>query len=1358
MILPRMSAIRAIIVGLLPWSAMSCLASSVRLELGDDFAEVCEQHPAGTTFVIATGVHRGQSVLPKEGCVFVGEPGAVLNGSVILSEWEKSGAYWVSREPLPRLQNDADPPGGCWNSRCRHPQDLFRDNQPLIHAETRANGLGEDEWFVDFSEGRIYLSFDPSGHLMEFGGSRQSAFTIDAARPERGRNVIIRNVCVEKYPTSKQQAAIHVGTQSRAETCEARWNHAVGIGASAGAAIVNCHTHHNGQTGLSGHGSDIVITDCQVNDNAWAGYRGDFETGGIKLAGTTHLRVQGCYVHRNQGPGIWLDIDSTDFVVSDNIVENNDWEGVLIEISCSGRVEGNVCRWNGGSKSRLYFWGGQICIQNSRGIDIIGNYVETKADDVHPNGITCINQNGRGEGNCGVHGCANLLVEGNVIVSPTGSVSGINYGTAGWSDYPAFLSAGIAWEGNTYHTSRPDEMVWGWHLRQNFGYMASSLTWEAWRAQFNDGGGELVVRHLESFSERHPLAKSVIEAAVAWDYASKLASFVQRDNEDGDLDGLPNWWEIQYNLPTAVPSAQRDTDGDGLTDFTEFTLGLDPTSIDTDKDGMPDGWEHSLGLNPALHDGFADPDGDGVTNREEFVDGSDPHAAPPEPGIVTVSPSLWLSVLQGVRTGEADAVVEWIESSPWRRRVYPDYPTQPRLLSTGSGPSVSFSPGRAGFVADSGILSSDVSEFVIFLVIRPSPGDIADGRYKGLMVQEDANGGFRIFQGKNIKWSTKQNGGDLDLVGALDPNWEQPVLVSLRYGGSFKRSSLYLNGVEVASVDGKALRCTSAALFVGGIGGTLPCEAGWQHVAVFQGAMSFSDQRAIEHLLRRQYQEGGGISGADSDHDGMPDAWEILHQLNPSMPNALHDDDDDGLPNLTEFARSTDPTAADTDADGMLDGWEVLHGLIPTVDDAGADHDNDGLSNVDEFEDRTDPSVADLKPSRLPFAELLGGWRGGFGVLVSGGVARAWTDVRGRSGVLASDGGLRVVETEGGTLVGSSGILTTQPVLMGDGGFALQFAFSLAGLQGSLVTVAQFRLPDDRQISMRVDGPALICDLRAGGSTVEWARADLLTGVFNVVTITAFRDRLRLDLTGMRRAETGVNPIPGGAAVLSLGSGQGSSDRYVIGDVFLWEHSMSNAVRRLVEESLVARWQAEPEATDDSDGDTVPDAVEILDGTSWVESNVGVDSDLDGVTDLEAYGRGRPLIVHLDEDKDGMNDHWEIAQGLDPAVSSDASEDPDGDGVPNIVEHFLNRAPLLAECKPWLSVRRNALTDAIECELVGSSSAWGAKGTIEWAPFYSNTWMEMAGVLEEAGPGLRRLRISEIGALQGQLRLRVSRR
>jgi hypothetical protein len=100
---------------------------------------------------------------------------------------------------------------------------------------------------------------------------------------------------------------------------------------------------------------------------------------------------------------------------------------------------------------------------------------------------------------------------------------------------------------------------------------------------------------------------------------------------DSDGDGLTDAQEA--TLGTDPHNA--DTDGDGLTDGAEVnTYGTDPKDADTDNGGVPDGIEVQNGTNPlnaaddaTLTGPNADPDGDGLTNAQEAALGTDPFDA-----------------------------------------------------------------------------------------------------------------------------------------------------------------------------------------------------------------------------------------------------------------------------------------------------------------------------------------------------------------------------------------------------------------------------------------------------------------------------------------------------------------------------------------------------------------------------------------------------------------------------------------------------------------------------------------------------------------------------------------------------------
>jgi hypothetical protein len=105
----------------------------------------------------------------------------------------------------------------------------------------------------------------------------------------------------------------------------------------------------------------------------------------------------------------------------------------------------------------------------------------------------------------------------------------------------------------------------------------------------------------------------------------------------------------------------------------------------------------------------------------------------------------------------------------------------------------------------------------------------------------------------------------------------------------------------------------------------------------------------------------------DSDRDGMPDAWESAHHLNPRVKSdAKADPDGDRLTNLLEYRFGGDPRKQDTDNDGQDDGDEGLtRTKVNRADsdgdkilDGDEDFDRDGVANEDE-DDAAESCAAD---------------------------------------------------------------------------------------------------------------------------------------------------------------------------------------------------------------------------------------------------------------------------------------------------------------------------------------------------------------------------------------------------------------
>ena len=88
---------------------------------------------------------------------------------------------------------------------------------------------------------------------------------------------------------------------------------------------------------------------------------------------------------------------------------------------------------------------------------------------------------------------------------------------------------------------------------------------------------------------------------------------------DSDEDGLNDIWETNW-FGDLDQNRTSDFDGDGLSEWGEALLDLDPTDNDFDNDGLNDGDEDNNGTDPTDFD----TDDDGVSDGDEVRAGSDP--------------------------------------------------------------------------------------------------------------------------------------------------------------------------------------------------------------------------------------------------------------------------------------------------------------------------------------------------------------------------------------------------------------------------------------------------------------------------------------------------------------------------------------------------------------------------------------------------------------------------------------------------------------------------------------------------------------------------------------------------------------
>lgn len=383
--------------------------------------------------------------------------------------------------------------------------------------------------------------------------------------------------------------------------------------------------------------------------------------------------------------------------------------------------------------------------------------------------------------------------------------------------------------------------------------------------------------------------------------------------------GTRSWADVLAALGVEVDALKPsgDVDGDGI-----------PNLLDQDADGdsLLDGWEMRPRLyqattfsssvpRPVTNPANADTDADGLPDDWEIKYGLYGIGAEGW----NLDPSKWSSLGNGVSDADTNLDADQIT---WYSYHEPRAAPVPQANVFRATNIVEY---RAG---------SDPNRF------SSSPDGLSDAwkifwGQEYLTLTSEARG--IIYPGAPNEVATPPD-RPLPRIGADDSAWQGPL-------ATYTRAD------------------------VGEAGKTLP----WETVEASNDAFvnTLGERvayRIISAQVRPSYAAAAGNDTNpyldDSDGDGMPDWWESLwarlgttaSKVDPNLPDAAADVDDDGLTTADEWRSRSNPYRADSDGGGVGDATEMLVGLDPmnpTDDVRGvrrdADADGDGLADFDEL-------------------------------------------------------------------------------------------------------------------------------------------------------------------------------------------------------------------------------------------------------------------------------------------------------------------------------------------------------------------------------------------------------------------------
>ncbi|SHH59144.1 parallel beta-helix repeat (two copies) [Jatrophihabitans endophyticus] len=617
-------------------TAAASTACTVTVTPSSNFRAAVNSGANGSVVCFAAGVYRVTAPLaPRQGQTLRGEPGAVLSGAVAVDSWAASGARYVAHGYLPAAYSDGGVCESTTSNDCRLAETL-RVNGRLLSRASSAATVTASSYYADYDTNDIYLGVAPAPGQAELSRTRIGIQSSSS-------DVVVEGFTIEGFASLYQRGAVMVcGPRWTVQNNVVRWNHNVGIqlALSDDARILSNTIDSNGETGVSQWKSTgVVISGNTISNNNTDGYWiADGQSGGIKFAESTALFSKNV-VAANKGVGVWADSYTYGITIDQNVIRDNDADGVRFEISKNGVISDNQISDNalhlGRTSGTSLYSGGGVNISNASQVSISGNSISGNL-----NGIALQDRNRKAAPSGESYHLADVSVTANTVDMHDGGATGVVQ-NSGITDI--VTANNLRFNANRYLLAST--------VDKRFYQVGGALTFAQWQSTQDSTGS--VRRYSEATptptpSTTAPTPTPTPDPSTTPPTPTPTPDPSTTPPTPDPTSTTPTPDPSTTTPPTSVPTTTPPTSVPTTTPPTSVPTTTPPTSVPTPKPTLPTisltGGKVTDTFARRVSKGWGSTHGHAWTNKAQQLRASGNR------GVAALSRGVWLdNTLQGIR-------------------------------------------------------------------------------------------------------------------------------------------------------------------------------------------------------------------------------------------------------------------------------------------------------------------------------------------------------------------------------------------------------------------------------------------------------------------------------------------------------------------------------------------------------------------------------------------------------------------------------------------------------------------------------------------------------------------------------------